>query len=206
GILSGVTTNPSLLAKEEGADFQDTIRTIAELVDGPISAETISEDADGMVREGVEFSAWHPNVIVKVPATPAGLEAVSRLKEEGIRTNVTLIFNTNQALMSALAGAFVVSPFVGRLDDISQDGLDLIREIAAVFESSPSIDTQILAASIRHPRHVIESALAGAHIATCPFKVLKQGMTHPLTDKGIERFMADWRAREAAMMPASVGS
>lgn len=205
GILSGVTTNPSLLAKEEGADFQDTIRTIAELVDGPISAETISEDADGMVREGVEFAAWHPNVIVKVPATPAGLEAVSRLKQDGIRTNVTLIFNTNQALMSALAGAFVVSPFVGRLDDISQDGMDLIREIAAVFESSPTIDTQILAASIRHPRHVIESALAGAHIATCPFKVLKQGMTHPLTDKGIERFMADWRAREAAMMPASVG-
>jgi len=199
GILSGVTTNPSLMAKEEGADFQDTIRTIAELVDGPISAETVSEDADGMVREGVEYAAWHSNVIVKVPATPAGLEAVSRLKQEGIRCNVTLIFNANQALMAALAGAFVVSPFIGRLDDISQDGMDLIREIAVIFEQDPSIDTQILAASIRHPRHVIDAALAGAHIATCPFKVLQQGMKHPLTDRGVEQFLADWRGREAAM-------
>ena len=206
GILSGVTTNPSLLAKEEGADFQDTIRTIAELVDGPISAEAVSEDADGMVREGREFAAWHPNVIVKVPCTADGLEAVSRLKAEGIRCNVTLIFNANQALMSALAGAFVVSPFIGRLDDISQDGMDLIREIAAIFEQDPGIDTQILAASIRHPRHVIESALAGAHIATCPFKVLKQGLTHPLTEKGIERFLADWRARQASMAPAGAGA
>ena len=206
GILSGVTTNPSLLAKEEGADFQDTIRTIAELVDGPISAEAVSEDADGMVREGREFAAWHPNVIVKVPCTAAGLEAVSRLKADGIRCNVTLIFNANQALMSALAGAFVVSPFIGRLDDISQDGMDLIREIAAIFEQDPDIDTQILAASIRHPRHVIESALAGAHIATCPFNVLKQGLSHPLTDKGIERFLSDWRAREAAMTPAGAGA
>lgn len=206
GILSGVTTNPSLMAKEEGADFQETIRTIAELVDGPISAETVSEDADGMVEEGREYAAWHPNVIIKVPCTTAGLEAVSRLKSEGIRTNVTLVFNTNQALMSALAGAFVVSPFIGRLDDLSQEGMDLIREIAAVFEQDPDIDTMILAASIRHPRHVIDAALSGAHIATCPFKVLAQGMRHPLTDKGIEKFLADWRAREASMAGASGAS
>ncbi len=206
GILSGVTTNPSLLAKEEGADFQDTIRTIAGLVDGPISAEAVSEDADGMVREGREFAAWHPNVIVKVPCTAAGLEAVARLKEDGIRCNVTLIFNANQALMAALAGAFVVSPFIGRLDDISQDGTDLIREIAAIFEQDHDIETQILAASIRHPRHVIESALAGAHIATCPLRVLKQGLTHPLTDRGIERFLSDWRAREATRTPAAAGA
>ncbi len=199
GILSGVTTNPSLLAREEGADFQETIRTIASLVDGPISAETVSEDADGMVAEGVEYAAWHPNVIVKVPSTTTGLEAVSRLGKKGIRCNVTLVFNGHQALLAALAGAFVVSPFVGRLDDISHDGMDLIREIGAIFEQDPDIRTRILAASIRHPRHVIEAALAGAHIATCPFKVLKQGMAHPLTEAGAESFLADWRARETAM-------
>ena len=205
GILSGVTTNPSLMAKEEGADFQETIRTIAELVDGPISAETISTDADGMVKEGLEYAAWHPNVIIKVPCTTAGLEAVSRLKAEGIRTNVTLVLNTNQALMSALAGAFVVSPFIGRLDDLSQEGMELIREIAAVFEQDPDIDTMILAASIRHPRHVIDAALSGAHIATCPFNVLAKGMKHPLTDAGIEKFLADWKAREASMAGSGEG-
>ena len=199
GVLSGVTTNPSLMAREAGANFEDTIRTIAELVDGPISAETVSEDADGMVAEGVEYAAWHPNVIVKVPATTAGLEAVSRLGAKGVRCNVTLVFNVNQALLAAVAGAFVVSPFVGRLDDVSQDGMELIREIAAVFEPDPEIDTRILAASIRHPRHVAESALAGAHIATCPFKVLQQCMVHPLTRSGLDAFLTDWRAREAAM-------
>ncbi len=197
GILSGVTTNPSLLAKEEGAGFEDTIKEIASLVDGPISAETVSVDADGMVAEGVEYAAWHPNVIVKVPSTTAGLEAVSRLGEQGIRCNVTLVFNANQALFAALAGAFVVSPFLGRLDDVSHDGMDLIREISAVFELDPAIETRILSASIRHPRHVIESALAGAHIATCPFKVLQQSMAHPLTDRGIRSFLADWEARGA---------
>ncbi len=199
GILSGVTTNPSLMAREQGADFEDTIRTICGLVDGPISAETVSEDADGMVREGVEFAAWHPNVIIKVPSTTEGLEAVSRLGRRGIRCNVTLIFNTNQALMAALAGAFVVSPFIGRVDDMSYDGGELIREIADVFAQDPDIRTQILAASIRHPRHVTESALAGAHIATCPFDVLKKCMRHPLTDLGMASFLADWRKREAAM-------
>ncbi len=203
GILSGVTTNPSLMAQEEGADFEDTIRTICGLVNGPISAETVSEDADGMVAEGVEFAAWHPNVIIKVPSTTEGLEAVSRLGRRGIRCNVTLIFNTNQALMAALAGAFVVSPFIGRVDDMSYDGMELIREIAAVFDQDSEISTQILAASIRHPRHVTESALAGAHIATCPFNVLKKCMKHPLTDLGMESFLADWRKREAAMAVAA---
>lgn len=206
GILSGVTTNPSLMAQEEGADFEDTIRTICELVNGPISAETVSEDADGMVREGVEFSGWHSNVIIKVPSTTEGLEAVSRLGRRGIRCNVTLIFNTNQALLAALAGAFVVSPFIGRVDDMSYDGMELIREIAEVFDQDPDIRTQILAASIRHPRHVTESALAGAHIATCPFNVLRKCMQHPLTDRGMASFLADWRKREAAMALAAAGS
>ena len=206
GILSGVTTNPSLMAREQGADFEATIRTIARLVHGPISAETVSEDASGMVAEGLEYSAWHSNVIVKVPATTAGLEAVSRLGEQGVRCNVTLVFNANQALMAALAGAFVVSPFIGRLDDISRDGMELIREIAAIFDQDPDIRTRILAASIRHPRHVIESALAGAHIATCPFDVLKKAMRHPLTDSGIVSFVADWRSREAAMAEVAAGA
>ncbi len=206
GILSGVTTNPSLMARERGADFEETIRTIAELVDGPISAETVSEDADGMVAEGLEYAAWHSSVIVKVPATSEGLKAVTRLGAQGVRSNVTLIFNANQALLAALAGAFVVSPFIGRLDDISHDGMELIREIAAIFDGNAQIRTKILAASIRHPRHVTESALAGAHIATCPLGVLKQALRHPLTDLGIASFLADWRKREAEAPATRVGT
>ncbi|MCZ6915985.1 MAG: fructose-6-phosphate aldolase [Gemmatimonadetes bacterium] len=205
GVLSGVTTNPSLMAREEGADFQETIQAITRLVDGPISAETVSEDADGMVKEGKTYAAWHPNVIVKVPATLEGLKAVARLKDEGIRTNVTLCFNANQALLAARAGAFVVSPFVGRLDDISESGIELIQEIADVFAMDREIETQILAASIRHPRHILEVAKAGADIATCPFKVLVQSMKHPLTDKGIDMFLDDWRRREAVQV-ASAGT
>ncbi len=205
GVLSGVTTNPSLMAREEGADFETTIREITRLVDGPISAETVSEDADGMVREGITYAAWHPNVIVKVPSTIEGLKAVSRLKTEGIRTNVTLCFNANQALLAARAGAFVISPFVGRLDDISEPGVDLIREIVDIYSLDPEIDTQVLAASIRHPRHIVEVAQAGADIATVPLKVLKQCMKHPLTDAGVERFLADWRKREAEQV-TSVGA
>lgn len=196
GVLSGVTTNPTLLARESGMDFEETIRQIASLVDGPISAEAVRGDADGMVEEGRRYAAWHPNVIIKVPCTVEGLKAVYRLKAEGIRTNVTLCFNANQALLAARAGAFVISPFVGRLDDISQPGMDLIRDIVALFDRDPEIETRVLAASIRHPRHIVEAALAGAHIATCPFKVLRQSMKHPLTDIGIERFLADWRRRE----------
>lgn len=198
GILSGVTTNPTLIAKEKGADFQSTIQEIATLVDGPISAETVSLDAEGMVREGHEYAQWHPNVIIKVPSTTEGLKAVYRLAKDGIRTNVTLCFNTSQALFAARAGAFVISPFVGRVDDTGVDGMQLIREIAQVYRADPDITTMILSASIRHPRHIVESALAGADIATCPFKVLEQSMKHPLTDSGIERFLADWKARSNA--------
>jgi transaldolase len=195
GILSGVTTNPSLIAREKGADFQATISEIATLVDGPISAETISLDAEGMVREGLDYAAWHPNVIVKVPSTTEGLKAVYQLAKRGIRTNVTLCFNAVQALMAARAGAFIISPFIGRVDDTGVDGMQLIREIAAIYRQDPEIKTKILSASIRHPRHIAESALAGADIATCPFKVLQQSMRHPLTDRGIEQFLADWKAR-----------
>lgn len=198
GIIAGVTTNPSLMAKESGAGFEDTIREIARLVDGPISAEVIAEDADGMVTEGREYAAWHSNVVVKVPCTIEGLKAVTRLATAGVRTNVTLVFNANQALFAARAGAYLVSPFVGRLDDISEPGMALIREIADVFRAGGDIRTQILAASIRHPRHIVEAALAGADVATCPFKVLVQSMRHPLTDKGIQQFLADWKQREAA--------
>lgn len=196
GILSGVTTNPTLIAREKGADFKSTISEIATLVDGPISAETISLDAEGMVREGREYAQWHPSVIVKVPSTTEGLKAVYQLAKDGIRTNVTLCFNAAQALFAARAGAFIISPFVGRVDDTGVEGMTLIREIAQIYGSDPQIKTMILSASIRHPRHIIDSALAGAHIATCPFKVLQQSMKHPLTDKGIEQFLADWKARQ----------
>ena len=196
GILSGVTTNPSLLAKEKGADFQATITEIASLVEGPISAETISLDAEGMIREGHEYYEWNPErVIIKVPSTPEGLKAVYALAKEGIRTNVTLCFNANQALFAARAGAFIISPFIGRVDDTGVEGMELIREIAQIYRNDPEIKTKILSASIRSPRHIIDSALAGAHIATCPMAVLRQAMKHPLTDSGIEKFLADWKAR-----------
>lgn len=195
GILSGVTTNPSLMAKEKGADFKSTIQEITTLVDGPISAEVVSLDAEGMIKEALDISQWHENVVVKIPSTTEGLKAVSYLSRQSIRCNVTLCFNTVQALFAARAGAFLISPFIGRIDDISVDGVQLIREISAIYEQN-GIETKILAASIRHPRHIVESALAGADIATCPFKVLQQAMKHPLTDVGIEKFLADWKSRE----------
>ena len=195
GILSGVTTNPSLIAREKGVDFKATISEIATLVDGPISAETTSLDGDGMVREGREFAQWHPNVIVKVPSTTEGLKAVYRLAKDGIRCNVTLCFNANQALFAARAGAFIISPFVGRVDDTGVEGMQLIREIVQIYRQH-EIQTKVLSASIRHPRHIIDSALAGANIATCPFKVLEQSMKHPLTDRGIEQFLKDWNSRQ----------
>ena len=171
------------------------ITEITKLVDGPISAEAISLDAEGMIREGREFATWHPNVIVKVPITTEGLKAVSTLAKDGIRTNVTLCFNATQALFAARAGAFIISPFIGRIDDMGMDGMQLIREISAIYRQH-GITTKILAASIRHPRHIIDAALAGADIATCPFKVLEQSMKHPLTDSGIEKFLADWKSRQ----------
>src|SRR5918911_347528 len=195
GILSGVTTNPSLIAKEKGADFKSTISEIATLVDGPISAETVSLDAQGMIKEGHDYSQWHPNVIIKVPSTSEGLKAVYQLAKDGIRTNVTLCFNANQALFAARAGAYIISPFIGRVDDTGVEGMQLIREIVSIYHQH-GIKTRILSASIRSPRHIIDSAIAGADIATCPFKVLQQSMKHPLTDKGIEQFLADWKARQ----------
>ena len=192
GILSGVTTNPTLMSKTSGKSHEAVIKEIAEVVDGPISAETISPDTAAMVEEGRRFAKWHPNVVVKVPSTPAGWGAVKALKDEGIRTNVTLCFSANQALFAALAGAYIISPFVGRLDDISEDGMQVVRDTVEIY-SIHGIETLVLAASIRHPVHIIEAAKAGADIATVPFKVLEQATKHPLTDKGIESFLKDWQ-------------
>ena len=194
GIICGVTTNPSLIAKE-GRDFNQVIKEIASIVDGPISGEVkaTTTDAEGMIKEGREIAAIHPNMIVKIPMTTEGLKAVKVLTAEGIKTNVTLIFSANQALLAARAGATYVSPFLGRLDDISVCGTDLIRDIVEIFEVA-GIDTEIIAASVRHPMHVTECALAGADIATVPYKVLEQMTHHPLTDQGIEKFQKDYRA------------
>lgn len=192
GVLAGVTTNPSLIARE-GGDFISTIHQICELVDGPVSAEVVAQDVDGMVREGRLLAKVHPCVVVKVPLTAAGIGACRRLSDEGIRINVTLCFQPAQALFSALAGATYISPFVGRVDDVTWDGTELIRQIVAIYANDPDIETQVLAASIRHPLHFVGAAIAGAHVATVPFKVLKQMMGHPLTDKGNEMFLADWK-------------
>lgn len=190
GVISGVTTNPSLIARE-GRDFRQVVKEICAIVDGPISAEVISLKAEEMVREAEELAAIHPNVVIKIPMTPEGIKATGILKKKGIRTNVTLVFSANQALLAAIAGATYVSPFVGRLDDVGHDGIEVVRQTAEIYENY-FFDTQIIAASIRHPRHVLEAALAGAHIATVPFAVLKQMFAHPLTDAGIKKFLEDW--------------
>ncbi|WP_066310119.1 fructose-6-phosphate aldolase [Bacillus sp. FJAT-29814] len=197
GLLAGVTTNPTLVAKEKGVSFHDRLREITALVPGSVSAEVIALDAEGMIKEGRELAAIAPNITVKVPMTPDGLKAVHAFSKEGIKTNVTLIFNANQALLAARAGATYVSPFLGRLDDIGQNGLDLISTIAEIF-AVHGIETEIIAASIRHPLHVTEAALRGAHIATIPYKVLMGLCNHPLTDKGIEAFLKDWNSRTEA--------
>lgn len=194
GLLSGVTTNPSLVAKEN-VSFHDRLREITALVSGSVSAEVIALDAEGMIKEGKELAKIAPNITIKVPMTPDGLKAVHAFKQEGIKTNVTLIFSANQALLAARAGATYVSPFLGRLDDIGHDGLELVATIADIF-AIHDIDTEIIAASIRHPQHVTEAALRGAHIATIPYKVLLQLFNHPLTDKGIDAFLADWNNRK----------
>lgn len=191
GVLAGVTTNPSLVAKQ-GGSFIENVHAICELVQGPVSAEVVAEDADAMVSEGKALASVHEHVIVKVPLTPPGLEAVSRLKAEGIRTNVTLCFQPAQALLAARAGASYISPFIGRLDDISEFGTQLISNIAEVYAAAGDIDTQVLAASIRHPLHVVESALAGADVATVPYAVFKKLLSHPLSTSGNERFAKDW--------------
>ncbi|EAF5217799.1 fructose-6-phosphate aldolase [Listeria monocytogenes] len=192
GFIEGVTTNPSLVAKE-GRDFNEVIQEITSIVDGPISGEVVSLEADEMIAEGRVIAKIHPNMVVKIPMTGEGLAAVKVLTEEGIKTNVTLVFSATQALLAARAGATYVSPFLGRLDDIGDDGLVLIRDIADIFEIH-GIPTEIISASVRHPIHVIECAKAGADIATVPFKVFEQMLKHPLTDSGIDKFLADWEA------------
>jgi transaldolase len=190
GVISGVTTNPSLIAKE-GKDFKEVIQEIVTLVDGPISAEVIGLKAEEMIQEGRELAQIHENIVVKVPMTPEGMKAVKVFSNEGIKTNVTLVFSSAQALLAARAGATYVSPFLGRLDDIGMDGMNLIDEITTIF-SLHAIDTEIIAASIRHTMHITNAAMLGADIATVPFKVIMQMFNHPLTDQGIEKFLADW--------------
>lgn len=190
GVISGVTTNPSLIAKE-GRDFKQVVKEITGIVDGPISAEAVSLDADEMLAEAIELSQIHSNIVVKLPMTANGLKVTKECKKRGIKTNMTLIFSANQALLAALAGATYVSPFVGRIDDTGHEGIKLVYDIVEVF-SNYGIDTQIISASIRHPMHVLDSAKAGADIATIPPKVLAQMIKHPMTDLGIEKFLSDW--------------
>jgi transaldolase len=190
GIVDGVTTNPSLIAKE-GRPIEDQVRMICDVVDGDVSAEVVSTEANGMISEGRNLAKIHKNIVVKCPLTRDGIKATSALSKEGIRVNVTLCFSAGQALIAAKAGAYIISPFVGRLDDIGYTGMDLIRSITQIYRNY-GFKTQVLAASLRSPTHVIESALAGSHIGTMPFKVLDQLFNHPLTDKGLEQFLKDW--------------
>lgn len=192
GVISGVTTNPSLVAKEK-VDFKERIAEICKVVDGPISAEVISLDYENMIKEAEELCKIHKNIVIKIPMTKDGLKAVSYLSSIGVKTNVTLIFSSIQALLAARAGASFVSPFLGRLDDIGVNGIELIKEIRSIFEIH-NIDTEIIAASVRNPIHIIEAARNGAHIATIPASVVKQVIKHPLTDIGIQKFMADWES------------
>lgn len=190
GVICGVTTNPSLIAKE-GRNFQEVVKEICAIVDGPISAEVISLKAEEMVEEALPLAAIHPNIVIKIPMTAEGLKAVKILSAKGIKTNVTLIFSSNQALLAASAGATYVSPFLGRLEDINEDGIRVIEEIATIFKNF-GFKTEIIAASIRNVRHVTLAALSGAHISTVPYSVIEQMIHHPLTTAGIERFLADW--------------
>jgi len=200
GVLDGVTTNPSLVGKEE-KDFKTLVQKICAIVEGPVSAEVTGEDAESMIKEGREIAKWAENVVVKCPLTEAGLAATRVLSDEDIKVNVTLCFSVNQALLAARAGAYFVSPFIGRLDDINQDGCLLVEEIAEMFEIQ-GLETHVLAASIRTPMHVQRVALAGADIATLPYKVFKQLVKHPLTDQGMEKFMADWKKSQDKLAAA----
>lgn len=198
GILDGVTTNPSLVAKE-GRNFRQLLDEILALVDGPVSAEVVATDTEGILKEGRELAAIHPNIVVKVPLIREGIKAVRILASEGIKTNVTLCFSPTQALLAAKAGATYISPFVGRLDDISHDGMELIRQIVTIY-GNYGYATQVLAASIRHPLHVVDSAMAGADVATIPFKVIDMMFRHPLTDRGLEAFLGDWKKNESRLV------
>lgn len=200
GVLDGVTTNPTLFAKAGGGTYPEVLKEIAGITSGPVSAEVIADDLDGMLREGREFARIAPNIIVKVPMTEAGLQAISTFAEEGIKTNCTLIFSSAQGLLAAKAGATYLSPFVGRLDDIGEEGMDMVRELAAILEIH-GLEAEIIVASTRSPRHVIDGALAGAGVATIPFKVFAQMLRHPLTDKGIAGFKADWARAQEELAP-----
>ena len=193
GLLDGVTTNPSLVAKE-GRSFKEMLIEICNMVDGPISAEVVSLEADAMVKEGKELAKIHKNIVVKVPLIAEGLKATKRLAAEGYKVNVTLCFSPTQALLAAKAGAWCVSPFIGRLDDISSNGMELIRQILTIYRNY-DFKTQVLVASVRHPQHVVEAALAGGHICTIPFSIFQQMVKHPLTDSGLKKFLADWEAQ-----------
>jgi len=192
GIISGVTTNPSLVSKEATADYETVIKTICSIVSGSVSAEVLAEDADSMIEEARVKASWAPNVTIKIPVTAAGLKATSVLSKEKVDINMTLCFSVNQAMLAALAGAAYVSPFVGRLDDVGHDGMQLVKDIVDIYKHY-EFNTKVIAASIRHPLHCVTAAKAGAHIATVPYSVLMQMIRHPLTDVGIERFLSDWR-------------
>ena len=201
GVLDGVTTNPTLFAKTTGMTYDEVLAEICTITSGPVSAEVVAEDVEGMLAEGRHFAKIADNIVVKVPMSETGLEAISRFAAEGISTNCTLIFSANQGLLAAKAGASLLSPFVGRLDDINEEGMIVIRELADIIRFH-ELDAEVLAASIRHPRHVTDSALAGAHVATLPFKVFQQMVHHPLTDKGIIQFRKDWEAAREALAVA----
>jgi len=195
GIISGVTTNPTLVSKESTADYETVVKTICSIITGPdtsVSTEVLAEDTESMIKEAKIKASWAPNVTIKIPATAAGIEAISTLSKENVEINMTLCFSLNQALLGALAGATYVSPFVGRLDDVGHDGMQLVKDIVDVYKHY-NLKTQVIAASIRHPLHCVAAAKAGAHIATVPYNVLMQMINHPLTDVGVSRFLADWR-------------
>lgn len=191
GVIDGVTTNPTLVAKE-GKDFKALINEILGIVDDPISVEVISTDSEGMVKEALDMSKWSENIVVKIPMIPEGLKAIKILNESGVKTNVTLVFSVNQAILAAKAGATYVSPFIGRLDDIRHDGMQIIKDIVEIYKKYDSFKTEIIVASVRHPLHVIESAKTGAHVATIPYGVIEKMFKHPLTDIGLEKFLKDW--------------
>jgi len=198
GVLDGVTTNPTLFSKIKGKSYDEVLQEICKITTGPVSAEVVAEDVDGMLTEGRHFAKLADNIYVKVPMSEPGLEAMSRFRAEGIRTNCTLIFSANQGLLAAKAGASLLSPFIGRLDDINEEGMTVIRELVEIIRFF-EIDSEVLTASVRHPRHVTDAALAGAHIATLPFKVFQQMVRHPLTDKGTVQFRTDWDTARKAM-------
>jgi transaldolase len=194
GIISGVTTNPSLLAKESTSDYETVTKKICSIIDGPVSVEVLAEDAAGMIREARVKASWAPNVNIKIPITPDGLRATTVLRKENIKVNMTLCFSANQALLGALAGATYVSIFIGRLDDAGHDGMQVVDDTLAILDNYPDLETQVIAASIRHPLHCTQAALAGVHIATVPYGVLMQMIQHPMTDAGIKKFLADWKS------------